>query len=54
MDVEIPSLKKEAHEQTGYKITKEVLSIYGICPECQQLKKNSEVTESHFSFRQAL
>ena len=39
MDVEIPSLKKEAHEQTGYKITKEVLSIYGICPECQQLKK---------------
>ena len=22
MDVEIPSLKKEAHEQTGYKITK--------------------------------
>ena len=54
MDVEIPSLKKEAHEQTGYKITKEVLSIYGICPECQQLKKNSEVTKSHFSFRQAL
>lgn len=53
MDVEIPSLKKEAHEQTGYKITKEVLSIYGICPECQQLK-NSEVTKSHFSFRQAL
>ncbi|MDO5078332.1 Fur family transcriptional regulator [Streptococcus minor] len=36
MDVEIPSLKKEAQEQTGYKITKEVLSIYGICPDCQQ------------------
>ncbi|HFR4576969.1 TPA: Fur family transcriptional regulator [Streptococcus suis] len=35
MDVEIPSLKREAHEQTGYKITKEVLSIYGICPDCQ-------------------
>ncbi len=35
MDVEIPSLKKEAHTQTGYKITKEVLSIYGICPDCQ-------------------
>ncbi|MDQ8765905.1 transcriptional repressor, partial [Streptococcus ruminantium] len=30
--------KKEAHNQTGYKITKEVLSIYGICPDCQNLK----------------
>ena len=36
MDVEIPSLKKEAQQQTGYKITKEVLSVYGICPECQE------------------
>ena len=36
MDVEIPSLKKEAQQQTGYKITKEVLSVYGICPDCQK------------------
>ena len=36
MDVEIPSLKKEAQQQTGYKITKEVLSVYGICPNCQK------------------
>lgn len=36
MDVEIPSLKKEAHDQTGYKITKEQLILYGICPDCQQ------------------
>ena len=35
MDVEIPSLKKEAQQQTGYKSTKEVLSVYGICPDCQ-------------------
>ncbi|WP_105157520.1 Fur family transcriptional regulator [Streptococcus suis] len=40
MDVEIPSLKKEAHTQTGYKITKEVLSIYGICPDCQLNKES--------------
>ena len=36
MDVEIPSLKKEAQQQTGYTITKEVLSVYGICPDCQK------------------
>ncbi|MGD6420550.1 Fur family transcriptional regulator, partial [Xanthomonas citri pv. citri] len=38
MDIELPSLKKEAQNQTGYKVTKEVLSIYGICPECQSNK----------------
>ncbi|NQJ69853.1 transcriptional repressor [Streptococcus suis] len=35
MDIELPSLKKEAQDQTGYKVTKEVLAIYGICPDCQ-------------------
>ncbi|HFI0067272.1 TPA: Fur family transcriptional regulator [Streptococcus suis] len=37
MDIELPSLKKEAQSQTGYKVTKEVLSIYGICPDCQSI-----------------
>ncbi len=38
MDIELPSLKKEAQDQTGYKVTKEVLAIYGICPDCQSNK----------------
>lgn len=35
MDIEIPSFKQEAQAQTGYIITKEVLTIYGICADCQ-------------------
>lgn len=34
-DIELPSIKQEAQDQTGYQITKEVLSVYGICPDCQ-------------------
>lgn len=40
MDIEIPSLQKEAHQQTGYTITKQVVSIYGICPDCQKKQKD--------------
>ena len=33
-DVDIPDLKREAEEQTGYKITKTQVLMYGICPNC--------------------
>lgn len=32
---DIPSLEQQVQEQTGYHITKELLTIYGICPSCQ-------------------
>ncbi len=35
-DVDIPDLKREAEEQTGYKITKTQVLMYGICPECSK------------------
>lgn len=35
MDIPLPSLLKETEEQTGYRVTREILSIYGICPSCQ-------------------
>lgn len=31
----IPSLESQVQAQTGYQITKELLTIYGICPDCQ-------------------
>lgn len=35
MDVDLSIFKKEAEEQTGYRLTKEQFMIYGICPSCQ-------------------
>ncbi|TCD45718.1 transcriptional repressor [Streptococcus sp. X16XC17] len=34
IDVDFPSFNRIAQEQTGYRITKEVVTIYGICPDC--------------------
>ncbi|MER0122523.1 Fur family transcriptional regulator [Streptococcus sp. ZJ93] len=31
----MPSLEHQVEAQTGYQITKELLTIYGICPDCQ-------------------
>ncbi|EHJ53046.1 peroxide-responsive transcriptional repressor PerR [Streptococcus macacae] len=36
VDVDVSRIKEEAHEQTGYKITRAQLLIYGICPKCQE------------------
>ena len=40
MDVDVVDIGKEAHEQTGFQITKIQLTAYGICPECQAKKGN--------------
>ena len=34
-DGDIPDLRREAQEQTGYQVTKTQVLIYGICPDCQ-------------------
>ncbi|SUN77512.1 putative Fe/Zn uptake regulation protein [Streptococcus massiliensis] len=34
MDIDIPDLKREAEECTGYRIRKTQMMAYGICPEC--------------------
>ena len=33
-DVDIPDIKREAEEQTGYSITKTKVLMYGICSNC--------------------
>ena len=33
-DVDLPDLRREAEKQTGYKITKTKVLIYGICADC--------------------
>ena len=33
-DVDIPDIKREAEEQTGYSITKTKVLMYGICSDC--------------------
>lgn len=35
MDVDVMDIAKEAHEQTGYKVTRIPVIAYGICPDCQ-------------------
>ena len=41
MDADVIDVSKEAHEQTGYQVTRIQLTAYGICPDCQaKLKKN--------------
>lgn len=35
VDIELPSLKDEVQKKTGYHISKEQLTIYGLCPDCQ-------------------
>lgn len=37
VEIERPSFAQLLQEQTGYQITKEVLTVYGLCPNC--LKK---------------
>lgn len=34
IEMERPSFASVLQEQTGYKITKEVLTVYGLCPDC--------------------
>ena len=34
MEVDIPDLKREAENHTGYKITKTQMMVYGVCPDC--------------------
>lgn len=34
IELERPSFAQLLHEQTGYQITKEVLTVYGLCPNC--------------------
>ncbi|MEH0839100.1 ISL3 family transposase, partial [Streptococcus anginosus] len=48
-DVDIPDLKREAEEQTGYKITKTQVLMYGICPECSKMMvaETSLVKKNH-------
>ena len=36
VDGDIPTIKREAQEQTGFEITRAQLLIYGLCPECQE------------------
>ena len=36
VDVDIPHIKKEAEEQTDYKVTRTQLLMYGICSDCQK------------------
>lgn len=42
MDVDIPLIKQEAAEQTGYAITKAQLTTYGICPDCLAKEKTEK------------
>ncbi|MEW4353324.1 Fur family transcriptional regulator [Streptococcus pneumoniae] len=35
-DGEIPDLKREVEEQTGYQVTKTQVLMYGICPNCAE------------------
>lgn len=39
IDSNIPMVKKEAQEQTGFEITRAQLMIYGICQDCQTKAK---------------
>lgn len=36
MDVDLTDVHKAAEKQTGYKITRTQLMMYGICPTCQE------------------
>ena len=38
VDVDLPDLRSEAAEGTGYQITKMQILIYGMCPDCQNKK----------------
>ena len=35
MSQDMPNFEQEVQKQTGYKITRELLTIYGLCPNCQ-------------------
>lgn len=34
INITLPSFKKEAQEKTGYLITRKLVTIYGVCPNC--------------------
>ncbi len=34
LEIDLPSFESIAQQQTGYSVTKELITIYGICPEC--------------------
>lgn len=36
LDIEQPSLIEQVEKETGYHIQKEVLTLYGLCPNCQE------------------
>ena len=36
IDIEVPDVRVEAREKSGYVITKCQTTVYGLCPECQK------------------
>ena len=36
VDIEVPDVRAESREKSGYIITKCQTTVYGICPECQK------------------
>ena len=36
VDIEVPDVRAEAREKSGYVITKCQTTVYGLCPECQK------------------
>lgn len=36
IDIEVPDVRAEAREKSGYVITKCQTTVYGLCPECQK------------------
>ena len=39
IDIEVPDVRAEAREKSGYVITKCQTTVYGLCPECQKKKQ---------------
>ncbi|HGD6171004.1 TPA: peroxide-responsive transcriptional repressor PerR [Streptococcus agalactiae] len=40
VDVDLLDISREAHQQTGFEVTRVQLVAYGICPECQRKRKD--------------
>lgn len=36
VEIDVPDLREEAASQSGYRITKTQMTVYGICPDCQK------------------
>ncbi|MGT2908191.1 Fur family transcriptional regulator [Streptococcus dentiloxodontae] len=35
LDIHVPSFKETVEKETGYSITREQMTAYGVCPKCQ-------------------